>query len=396
MSDQSRPGVGPDMRRLQPEDVGLSRFRLRLWHGMTLGAWLEVMRGNWHRVPRSRYPLAVTVTLLATANVGLKLLTDHIYGDRIAATQIEQDPIFVIGHWRSGTTWLHNLLMADPRFAAPSTSECYRPETFLLGRSLFRLLMKRVMMKTRPMDKVVLETSSAEEDEVALLLAWAPSPYRVLLFPDDALAGTTPLLSELSQTERARWWRIWLTFLRSVQMLNPGKQLVLKSPTHSSRLSEILAQFPQARFIHIVRDPFEVVPSNGQMLYTLAAFLSLTDRMSSEDETEMRLLSDFANFQEELHRQLPEVPASQIATIRYEDLRADVPDAMRRIYEGLELGGFDEVEPVYRATAAAQKGYQTNVYTLTPDRVARIEAACGPQMRRYGYLPLADRGVDPS
>ena len=388
MTGPTPPAPKQGFRKLAPGEVGLSRFRLRLWHGMALGAWLTLMRGNWHLVPPSRYGLALSVTLFAVFNEGLKRLSDLLYGRRIAATKIIPDPVFVIGHWRSGTTWLHNLMMTDPRFASPGTGECYRPETFLPGRRIGRAVMALVMPERRPMDNVVLQPSSAEEDEIALLLSGAPSPYRVILFPDAELPGTAAMLGQLSEADRARWQRIWLRFLRSVQMIHPGKRLVLKSPTHTLRLPEILSLFPQARFVHILRDPRDVIPSQARTRFAMSAFLALTDRMSVQAGDEDNVLNDFVLFQDEVHRQLAGVPEGQVVTIRYEDLRADIPGVMRRIYDGLDLGGYEAVAPRFEARAA-DRAYRTSGDMADPATAARIEAACAAHMRRYGYLPDA-------
>ena len=53
-----------------------------------------------------------------------------IYGRRIAATEIKEPPIFIIGHWRSGTTYLHELMVCDERFAYPDVLRMLRAEPF--------------------------------------------------------------------------------------------------------------------------------------------------------------------------------------------------------------------------------------------------------------------------
>ena len=74
--------------------------------------------------------MAIIVTLVSLMNSLFWLMQSALYGRKIAATDIEEDPIFVIGHWRSGTTLLHELLILDPRHTYPDTFACFAPNHF--------------------------------------------------------------------------------------------------------------------------------------------------------------------------------------------------------------------------------------------------------------------------
>ena len=43
-----------------------------------------------------------------------------VYGRRIRRTTL-RPPIFILGHWRTGTTLLHELLSLDPRHGYPTS-----------------------------------------------------------------------------------------------------------------------------------------------------------------------------------------------------------------------------------------------------------------------------------
>jgi hypothetical protein len=96
--------------------------------------------------------------------------------------------IFIIGHWRTGTTLLHELLTLDEGFTAPSTIECFAPALCLaLGWLLRRL--KFFLPANRPMDNMLLGWDQPQEDEFALMNLGLGSPYEAMIFPNHREAG---------------------------------------------------------------------------------------------------------------------------------------------------------------------------------------------------------------
>ena len=91
----------------------------RFWHGMCLGDWLKLLKLGRYRIHPLRVCMAGLITFFSAGNSVCALLQRLIYGRRIAAAEITQPPIFIIGHWRSGTTYLHELMVCDERLAYP-------------------------------------------------------------------------------------------------------------------------------------------------------------------------------------------------------------------------------------------------------------------------------------
>ena len=90
-----------------------------------------------------------------------------LLGRRIAQQPIKDAPIFIIGHWRSGTTLLHELMSLDERFTFPTTYECFVPNHFLIS-AWFDAWLKCLLPKQRPMDNMALGWDRPQEDEFAL------------------------------------------------------------------------------------------------------------------------------------------------------------------------------------------------------------------------------------
>ena len=58
-------------------------------------------------------------------------------------------PLFILGHYRSGTTHLHNLLALDPQFAAPTFFQALNPHTFLSTERFVAPVADRLIARRR-------------------------------------------------------------------------------------------------------------------------------------------------------------------------------------------------------------------------------------------------------
>ena len=342
----------------------------RFWSGMRLPAYARALAANRFRVDPRRLGMALIILLAAAVNSILGALQRLLYGSRIARTEIRQHPIFVIGHWRSGTTLLHELLALDPRHTAPSTYACFMPNHFLLTRRLLRPIISRLMPASRPTDDMPVGWDLPQEDEFALCNMGMPSPYLTMMFPNRPPQFLQHLtLAAVSPSDRERWKRTLLWFLRCLTLDRPGR-LVLKSPPHTGRIRFLLEMFPDARFVYIVRDPYVVYAST--MRHYRRLFRDQGLQKPRFEGLEELVLDTGERLHHAFERDRPLLARGRLCEISYEDLVADMPGQMRYIYRTLELGDVDRVLPAIRQYAAARAGYRTNRYQIPPETRARI------------------------
>ena len=109
----------------------------RFWHGMRFGTLMRQFARHGFRVAPGKLHTVLSITATSVFNSGWALAESALYGRRIARTPIEHAPLFILGHWRSGTTYLHELLIRDPRHTYPTTYQCYAAPHFVLTESLF-------------------------------------------------------------------------------------------------------------------------------------------------------------------------------------------------------------------------------------------------------------------
>jgi len=177
------------------------------------------------------------------------------------------------------------------------------------------------------------------------------------------------------------------------------RRLVLKSPPHSFRIKHLLEVFPDARFVHIIRDPNVVFPSTINLWKSLYRKHGLQTPTFSGLEEEV--FKSFTRLYEKLEQTIPLIPPGRFHQIRYEDLVRDPIGEMEMLYDRLGLGGFEEYEPRLKEYLADISGYETNRYELTPARRAEIARRWGPVIRRYGYrdeepVPTVEKALVPA
>jgi hypothetical protein len=355
----------------------------RMWHGCDFFAWINLLARNRFQVHWSCLYIAVVATFLTFGNTLIGWLQEAILGRRIRKTKIAQPPIFILGHWRTGTTLLHELLVLDPRFGYPSTYECLQPNHFLLTEGLVTRYLQFLVPAHRPMDNMKAGFDRPQEDEFALCMMGQPSPYLSIAFPNNPPQCQNFLdLEGVDPGALRSWKRTLKRFLKQVTYKS-GKRLVLKSPPHTARIKVLREMFPGALFIHIVRDPYVVFPSTVKLWKTLYRAQGL--QKPTNAGLEEHVLATFTRLYQRLEEGKRLLRPEQFYELRYEDLTKDPTCEMRKLYDHFHLPGFGEFLPRLQSYLASINGYETNKYQVTPEQRAVIAQRWGEVIARYGY-----------
>jgi len=355
----------------------------RFWDGMNVSAWCRVLSGHWFAIHPRRIGMALIVTSLSIFNSVMGFVQKIRYGRRIDETEIREHPIFIIGHWRSGTTMLHEYLVLDTRHSYADTYACFAANHFVLTGGVMPRMLRFLMPSRRPMDNMAAGWERPQEDEFALCNMGVPSPYLTIAFPNRPARDDEYLtLEDLAPRAVERWKRAFLWFLKCVTLKNP-KRIVLKSPAHTCRIATLLELFPDARFVHIVRDPYVIFPST----ITLWSRLYRNEGLQVPNcrNLEEHVFETFERMYETFERQRPLLNSDRFCEVRYEDLVEDPVGEMRRVYETLDLGEFDNVRPALEEHLAGLKGYRTNRYEIAPETRDEISRRWAPYIEKYGY-----------
>lgn len=355
----------------------------KIWLGGDFFGWIRLLIDNRFSVGKSSLHSLIFISISTLIHTQLRCLQNVIYGRRVRETELEGDPVFIIGHWRSGTTLLHELLTLDERHTYPTTYECIDPNHFLITERHASRFLRFILPNQRPMDNMLLGWDRPQEDEFALCNIGQPSPYLTIAFPNHP-----PQYPEYFDLENVpplalkRWKEDFVRFLKQITIRTP-KRIVLKSPTHTYRIKVLLELFPNARFVHIVRDPYVVFLSTLKLWRSL--YLEYALQQPTFEGLEEYVLDNFTHLYQKVEEARPLLDPSRFYELRYEDLVRDPVGQLRAIYQNLGLGEFASVLPKIEQYFHQAKDYKPNRYELTPDLRDLITQRWGEVIRRYGY-----------
>ncbi|WP_230627806.1 sulfotransferase family protein [Roseiconus lacunae] len=376
----------------------------RFWHGMRPLTWLRLLREGSFQVHPSRWSHLLGVSLAVPANTVLSGIQKLVFGRRLAAAELHGPPVFIIGHWRSGTTLLHELMVLDERYSSPSTFQCFAPHHFLVTEWIFQKFFRWLLPGKRPMDNMATGWDRPQEDEFALMNLGLPSPYRHIAFPNQPPRYLEYLdFNGVPRSELNVWLAGLKRFLLAVSTVT-GRPLVIKSPTHTGRIAELANAFPDARFIHVTRDPRSLFPSTCRLWHSLADVQGLqvprpyraieenalkdgTDNKTDPLAPEKQYVVDcFKRMYGAYLRDRDKIDPGRIVELRYEDLIADPVESLGSIYQRLRLSEFDSVRTTIEAWASREhRSYKVNRHQLSEADERLIREQWADYFEAYGY-----------
>ena len=354
-------------------------------YGIRLMDWMRLLIDSGFHIAPEYLSRAGVVTLCSVVNSLLGSLEDLLYGRRIEDVEIESHPLFILGHPRSGTTHLHNLLILDPRFAAPTFQQVFFPHTFLYTeRAIARIFGPR-LPETRGFDKMELRLETPQEEEIALCSLGSLSVYMSMLFPHRVNHYMKYLsLRELSPNEKQRWKKTYVRYLKKLT-LRFNRRLVLKSTPHTAKISTLLELFPDARFVHISRHPYNVFQSYRNFLTYISRhfFFFQKPDLGNLDDSIFRY---YTKMYDSFFNDLPHLSENRFHALKFEDLEKSPLPKMEALYEQLELPGFDAVRSRIESYIDHISGYQKNeLKELTPEEKIKISRVWKRSFKVWGY-----------
>ena len=353
--------------------------------GITAGDWWRLLNANRFQVDAVYWHRAAVITLLSLFNSFHRCREERLLHDRIAETEITRPPVFILGHWRSGTTHLHNLLAQDDvNFAFANTYQVVNPHTFLTTEEANTRRFAWMIPDKRPMDNMALSFESPQEDEFAPLLISLMSSYLGVSFPRrESFYNRYLTFDDASREETWRWMEAFRWFLKKLT-LKYGRALLLKSPPHTARIRLLLEMFPDAKFIHIHRRPDEVFQSFRHYYDTAMwhTYLQRPDRSGIDGEIIARYRELYGAF----FRDLPLIPAGNFHEVSFEDVESNPLGTVEGIYNALGIPGWEIAAPKMSRYISTLNGYEKNRLTaLTGREKETLRSEWGGIYQRWGY-----------
>jgi len=347
--------------------------------------------GNNGPVPPASRRLLLSAAGAALGRLPLTL-AEQAYARLMARRRPMAAPVFIVGHWRSGTTHLYNTLSRSPRFGFVSPVATGLPWDFLFLGRLLRPWLERALPENRFVDRIPVNPDSPQEDEIALASMQELSFYHGIYFPSHLQENFRKGLffEGCSEQQVRRWRRRFRLYMEKLAIAQPGTRLLIKNPVYTARVRMLQEIWPDARFIHIYRNPYVVFQSTRNFYRALLREFAL--QPYNPDDAEQLILESYPRMRNRVLEDTQDLPPGQFSEIRYETLEQAPLETLARVYEELELDGFEQDRPRFARYLQEVSSYRKNAYAYPEADNQKVLAHWGPFLERWGYEPPGRTG----
>lgn len=325
--------------------------------GTSFVNWVKLLMENRFRVDWQFIPKALYVTLMVTAMTPIRIYEKIKFDKKLENIKIAP-PLFIVGHFRGGTTFLHYLMVQDKDLAFVSTMEANAPWTFLGTEKITKSIVEKVLPEKRPMDDLELGASLPYEDEYAIANFSPYSFYHAWYFPRriDYYFRNYVLFEEVSDEIIEKWKQNYIYLLKKITYKHNRKRILLKSIVNTGRIKLLLDTFPGAKFIHIYRNPYKVYLSTRRLYEKILPIFSF-QHVNGEDMDKFII-----EFYKAIYRKYLEeknlIPEGNIVEIKYEDFVKEPVKTLEQVYKKLKLKGFKEAQYAFKKFVDRYKNYK--------------------------------------
>lgn len=310
-----------------------------------------------------------------------------LWHGRIEKTQIEKPPLFILGHWRSGTTYLFNLLSCDPDTAFMDSMTTFTFHNFLLLRQVLPHFYGDKLTGDRFGDDMEFLVDSPQEECYAIANCIEESFSHLLAFPQDYQRYIDLTFEDtMTAEQRENWCRTHEYMLKKITHFRQGRRILLKSPDNTAKMGMIHDLYPNANFIHIYRDPYKVILSTLNLFE--AGIQAMTfQKVPSHAVIEDTVIALYKRLYTQYFNDMARVPGEQLFELAYSDLIKAPMETLENIYQSLSLPGFDAARPLIQAHIDSQKHYKTNQFSLPDDLREKINRELAFFFEHY-HIPM--------
>lgn len=298
-------------------------------------------------------------------------------------------PVFLLGHWRSGTTHLYNILVKSGDFGyVPPIATGLPWDLFGIAR-VMRPVLERALPEHRYIDNIPVRPDSPQEDEIAIANMTDLSFYHGIYFPSAfaEFLNRGLFFDGCSERDIDRWKDRFVYLLRRLSKLQDGKPMMIKNPVYTGRFALLREMFPAAKFVHIHRNPYDVFVSMRNFYRKLLAEFALQDYAHVDiDET---IFAVYDRMMRTMEKDAEDASPNRFVELRYDDLDAEPMAAIEEIYRALALPGFAAAKPKFEAYLASVKSFEKNRFGYSREDAERVAARMSHFIEKWGYTAPA-------
>ncbi len=353
--------------------------------GYTFPNFLYLLAQNKFKVNAQYIPRMIYSLSLSTIMLPFYIKERLQFDKSIEQTEITRPPLFIIGHWRSGTTYLHNVLSQDRNLGYLTTFQAYLPGIFLGSEKIFKPLVSSSIPKKRPMDDVPMDAEYPQEDQYAIGAFSPYSYYHGWCFPINMeFYNNSVCMDDVPKEIIDEWKAYYLYILKKITLYQQGKQLVLKNQDNTGKIKILLEMFPDAKFIYLYRNPYD-------LYFSMMKFMSIAiprfciQKPPRIEDVEESMMNLYAKMVQKYITEREFIPKENLVEVRYEDFIDQPFEEIRKVYEALQLEGFRDNAPAFETYLRTQLSIKKDQYVMSDKLKQRIEQKWGFAIKEFGY-----------
>lgn len=352
--------------------------------GSTFINWMKVLVENKFKIDWKFIPKAMYVTMMILVVSPLRL-NEKRKCDKKFESVVVKEPIFIIGHWRSGTTFLHYLLGEDKNLGYTSTMYTLDPHIFLMYEKLLRNVVANSLPTKRPMDNLEMQADKPYEEEYAIANISPYSFYHAWYFPKniDMYFKRDVLYEGDYEKNIYQWKKTYSYFLKKLTYKHNGKQIILKSLVNTAKIKHILEMYPDAKFIHICRNPYNVYKSTWKLYNSILPIFSF--QHIDYEEFDRSIIDIYKNLYKKYFEERKLIPKENLIELKYEDFIEEPIKTLEEIYSKFNIKEFEEAKPAFEKYVKKHENYKRNHHTIDPKTESKVYKQWKQSFTEFGY-----------
>jgi hypothetical protein len=253
-----------------------------------------------------------------------------------------------------------------------------------LGRVL-RPLLERALPRERFVDSLPVRPDSPQEDEIPLANMQPLSFYHGIYFPRrlEERFRQGVFFDSCGVEAIARWRRRHVLFLEKLALLQRGRRLLIKNPVYSARIALLREIWPEAKFIHIYRNPYRVFASSRTFYAKLLQEFAM-QRFERARIDEL-ILETYPRMMGRLLEDAAALPEAAYVEVRFETFVGNPLGELSRLYETLGLEGFVAARPCFEAYLGKVRDHRAARHPLPTEAAFQVRQRWAPFIERLGY-----------
>jgi hypothetical protein len=304
---------------------------------------------------------AILIVLSSLVILPFNLIERFLFNRRIKAIKLDDQPLCILGHDRSGTTHLMTLLSKDDQFAFVRSAQFIVPDACILFDKVLSPILDFFKPK-RPMDNMTVEGDTPQDEELPLVKYTSTCDLQKYCFPADYQSFTTTFVKDFTPASKGYWeWKKYYLFVCQKAAFIMGRnRVLLRNHANMARLEAFFDLFPNAKILHIKRNPYRLVPSLLNLHRQIISKYNLQDY--TEEQLEDFTFFQYRTFTEGFVKDKHLINPDNYIEIAYEDLVKEPIATLAQVYQKLDLRSFDEIEPAIQQYLDSIQSYTTNTY----------------------------------